>query len=141
MVYVYSAYVQTNFLIGTDQLAIEIDAPANTTLKITQINVSIGDGTATASSDFYRKVKIVTESAAGTGGTSYTPAALDANQPASASTVTVNNGAFAVGTIANTIDVNSQHSTNSFVWRAVDEDDKIVVAAGGIFGVVLNTAA
>ena len=138
MVYVYSAYVQAGFTVGTDQLAIEITAPSTREIKIRQIRVTIGDGTATATSDFHRKIKIITESAAGTGGASYTPIALDQNMPAS--TATVNTGAFTVGTIDNTIDVNSQHSTNSYKWQAVDEDDKIVIKAAGIFGVTINTA-
>lgn len=139
MVYVYSAYVQANFTVGTDKLAIEIDAPANKTIKIRQIKVVYGDGTAAASADFHRKVKVVTESAAGSGGASYTPVPLDQTVPASASTV--NTGAFTVGTIDQTLDVNSQHSSNSFIWKAVDEDDKIVLKPGSIFAIVVNTAA
>jgi hypothetical protein len=138
MVYVYSAYSQSSFIAATDQLAIEITAPANKTLKIRRIEIAYGDGTATTTADFHRKVKIVTESVAGSGGSTYTPVPLDANT--TASTSTVKTGAFTVGTIDKTLDTNSQHSTNSYLWQAVDEDDKIVIKPGGIFGVIVNTS-
>ena len=141
-VYVYSAYVQDSFTAATDVLAIEIDAPANTTVKIRKILINHGDGTQTNGTgvpDYHRKIKIITESAGGTGGTSYTPVKLDQNAPAAQSTVKTKLSA--LGTTDATFDINSQHTSNSFVWQAVDEDDKIVIKAGNFFGVVINTAA
>src|SRR6266496_5758450 len=138
MTYIYSAVVQAAFNANTDSLAIEIDAPANTTIKIRRIRITHDDGTATTSSDYFRKVKLVTESAAGSGGSAYTPIPVDANGPASISTV--NTGAFTVGTIDKTIDINSVHSATDYLWQACDEDDKIVVTGGGIFGIIINPA-
>jgi hypothetical protein len=138
MTYIYAATVQAAFSTNADSLAIEITAPANTTVKIRRIRITHDDGTATTSSDYYRKVKLVTESVAGSGGSSYTPIPLDGNDPASVATVKT--GAFAVGTISKTIDSNSVHSTTDFYWQARDEDDKIIVAPGGIFGVIVNPA-
>jgi hypothetical protein len=140
MTYIYSAVVQSNFTANTDSLAIEITAPANVTVKIRKIRITHDDGTAWVTSDYYRKVKIVTESVAGTGGASYTPIPVDANNPAAASTVQINTGSFAVGTISATVDINSIHSTTDFSWQAEDEDDKIVVTPGGVFGVIVNPA-
>ena len=136
----YSAVVQSIFAANTDTLAIEIDAPANTTLKIRKIRISHDDGTATASSDYQRKVKLVMESSAGSGGSSYTPIQVDGNDTASVSTVNINSGSFVPGTISSTLDIQSQHSSCDFVWEAADEDDKIIVAPGGIFGVTVNPA-
>jgi len=140
MVDIYSAYVQSAFAANADSLAIEITAPANVTVKIRRIRISHDDGTATASSDYHRRVKLVTESVAGTGGSSYTPVPTDINATASACTVKVNGGSFVVGTIDRTIDINSQHNTTDFLWQARDEDDKIIIKAGGIFGVIVNPA-
>jgi hypothetical protein len=138
MTYIYAATVQAAFSTNADSLAIEITAPANTTVKIRRIRITHGDGDETTSSDYYREVRLVRESVAGSGGSSYTPIPLDANDPASVSTVKT--GAFAVGTIDKTIDSNSVHSTTDFYWQARDEDDKIIVAPGGIFGVIINPA-
>jgi hypothetical protein len=140
MTYIYSAIVQSNFSTNTDQLAIEITAPANKTLKIRKIRITHGDGTATVTSDYYRRVKIVTESVAGTGGGAYTPINTDNNDPVSVATVNINTGAFVVGTISKTVDINSIHCTTDFSWQAEDEDDKIVVLPGGVFGVIINPA-
>ena len=134
----YSAQVTGAFDLNTDKLAIEITAAANTTVKIKKIRVFHDDGTATVTSDYHKKVKLVRESVAGTGGGSYTPLKLDANASASASTVKT--GVFTVGTISDTIDALSIHSTTDFYWQAADEDDKIVVAPSGIFGIVINPA-
>lgn len=136
----YSAIVQSIFAANTDTLAIEIDAPANTTLKIRKIRISHDDGTGTVSADYYRKVKLVFESAAGSGGSSYTPIPVDSNAPASGATVNINSGSFILGTVSATLDIQSQHSSSDFVWEAVDEQDKIIVAPGGIFGVTVNPA-
>lgn len=133
----YTAVISGNFPPNTDNLAIEITAPANQTIKIKKIRITDADGTATTVNDFHRRVKLVTESVAG-GGTSFTPITLDGNAPASNSTVTT--GPTAVGTVATTIDCLSIHSATDFFWQAADEDDKIVLTPGQIFGIVVNTA-
>ncbi len=141
MTYIYSAVVQAAFTANTDSLAIEITAPASTTVKIRRIRVMHDDGTSINSpiiNDYYRKVKIVTESVAGSGGNTYTPIQWDQNDPAAVSTVKT--GAFSVGTIDQTIDINSQHATTDFLWQARDEEDKIIVLPNGIFGVIINPA-
>lgn len=139
MTNVYSAVVTGAFTANTDKLAIEIDAPANTTIKIKKIRVTSDDGTGTITDDAYREIKLVTESVAGTGGSSYTPIDLDDNNNPSVSTVKI--GPMAPGTISTTVDVLSVHSGTDFYWSAADEDDKIVVTPGGIFGVVINPSA
>jgi hypothetical protein len=56
------------------------------------------------------------------------------------SVCTIKTGTFTGGTINKTIDINSVHSTTDFLWQAADDDDKIVVAANGIFGIIVNPA-
>ena len=136
---VYSAHITAGFDQNTDKLAIEITAPSNTTIKIKKIRVSHGNGTGTITTDYYKTVKLVRESAAGTGGTSYTPVKMNANSVDS--TATVKTGPFTVGTITDTVNILSVHSGTDFLWSAADENDKIVVSPGGIFGIVVNPAA
>lgn len=97
-----------------------------------------GDGTATTSSDYHRKVKLVTESVAGTGGATYTPVSLNAN--VGASNTVVKTGLTAGGTVSSTVDYISQHSSTDFWWNSKDEDDKIIIKPDGIFAVVVNPA-
>lgn len=123
---------------NTDSLAVEIDAAANTTVKIKKIRISDGDGTGLLVSDYHKEIKLVFESVAGTGGNSYTPIDLDDNATPSVSTVKT--GAFIPGTISATLDSISIHSATDFYWSARDEDDKIVITPGGIFGLILNPA-
>ena len=139
MAQVYSAHVTASFDQNADKLAIEIAAAANTTIKIKKIRVSHGNGTGTATTDYYKSVKLVRESAGGSGGTAYTPVKLNASS--ADSTATVKTGPFTVGTITDTINVFSVHSGTDFLWSAADEDDKITVAPGGIFAIVVNPAA
>lgn len=143
MTHVYSAVVQSAFSTDTDSLAIEITAPANKYVKIRKIRVFTSDGTDTTSFDHNKKVKLITESAAGSGGTSYTPITLNANDPASVCTVNIAPAttAFTIGTISTTIDIFSIHSDSGFIWHASDEGDKISIAPGGIFGVTVNPPA
>lgn len=94
------------------------------------------DGTTTVTDDYHKCVKLVRESVAGTAGTSYTPIKLDPNS--SASTSTVKTGSFIPGTISDTVDIISVHSGTDFYWSAADEDDKIVVAPSGIFGIIMT---
>ena len=138
MTYVYCAYVQASFTPNTDTLAIEIDAPANVTLRIRKIRIMHGDGTATTSADYHLKTKIIAESVAGTGGSSYTPIPKDQNGPASVSTVKT--ALTAVGTIDKTFEIYSKHSTTDLYWQASDEDDQMVVKPGNMFGIVVNPA-
>jgi len=116
----------------------ELDAAANDSIKIRRIRIMHGDGTATVSADYHRKVKLITESAGGTGGSTFTPVAKDAN--ATAASTTCKTSLTAVGTIDKTLDIQSQHSATDFIWQAADEDDKIVIKPGGIFGIVVNPA-
>lgn len=136
---IYSARVTASYEANSDNLALEITAPAGTSLKIRKIRIMADDGTSTTTPDYHKKVKLVRESAGGTGGTSYTPIDLDAISAASAATVKT--GLTTVGTISETIDVLSIHSATDFYWQAYDEDDMITIAAGGIFGIVVNPAA
>jgi hypothetical protein len=135
MTNVYCAQVTNSFASATDNLAVEITAASNTTLKIKKIRIFHSNGTDLSAQDYYRRVKLVRESAAGTGGSSFTPIALDGNN--TPSTSTVKTGSFTVGTIRDTIDIISPHSATDFYWSAAEEDDKIVVAPGGIFGIVM----
>ena len=132
----YCAYVQGSFVTTGDNLAIEIDAAANVTLKIKRIRIMHNDGTATASSDYYHRIKLITESAGGTGGSSFTPIPINSNS--TASTATVKTGLTAVGTIDKTIDTMSIHNTTDFEWKALDEDDKITIKPGSLFGIVVK---
>lgn len=132
----YSAQTVGTFDNNIDKLAVEITAAANTTVKIKKVRVFHDDGTGLVTADYHKKVKLVRESAAGTGGGAYTPIKLDANAAASSSTVKT--GVFTVGTVSDTVENLSVHNNTDFYWSAADEDDKIVIAPGGIFAVILN---
>jgi len=136
MVSIYSAFVQASLTANADTTVIEIDAPANAIIRIRAVRVMHGDGTATASADYQRRVKLVTESVAGTGGATFTPVGLNANS--GTSNVTVKTGLTAAGTVDATVDVMSQHSSTDFWWDAKDEDDKIVIKPGAMFAVVVR---
>ena len=134
----YSAVVTGSFQPNTDQIAIEIDAAANTTLKIKKIRITQDDGTNAATADTYRAINLITESVGTAGGSTYTPIPIDANAPASTASVKI--GPAAKGTVATTIDSLSIHSGTDFFWQAADEDDKITILPGGIFSIVINVA-
>jgi len=138
MTNVYSVYEQGAYTANTESLAVEIDAPTNVEIRIRKIRITASDGTDTTVPDYYTKLRLVIESAAGSGGTTFTPVPNDANAPAAASTVKT--GPFTIGTVSSTIDTLSVHSGTDFNWEAKDEDDKIVIAPGGIFAVTLNPA-
>lgn len=132
----YVAVVSGLLSLSTDKLMIEIDAPSNQTIKIKKIRVTYGDGTQTVVADGTKSVSLITESVAGKNGTSFTPIPLDGNAPTSQSTVNI--GPMFKGTVSTTIDDMSIHSGTDFLWQAADEDDKIVLTPGSIFGIVVN---
>lgn len=138
MTNVYLVTMTGQFTPNTDQLAVEIQAPASKTVKIKKIRVMHSDGTdanQAGTVDYHARVKLVAESVAGTGGTSFTPVGLDGATTAAQSTV--NTGPFTVGSISTTFDIISKNSIVDFYWQAADEQDKMVLSAGGIFGLVL----
>jgi hypothetical protein len=139
LVSIYSALYQGICTANTDNYVIEVAAPASNIVRIRSIRIMHGDGTATASSDYYRKVKVVTQSATGTGGATFTPVATNAN--AGASGATVKTGLTTGGTLDTTIDTMSQHNTTDFLWEARDEEDKIVVKPGASIAIIVNPAA
>lgn len=136
MVSIYSAFVQASLTVNTDNYVVELGPPAGAVIRIRTVRVMHGDGTATTSADYQRRVKLVTESVAGTGGATFTPVPLNANS--GASSITVKTGLTVGGTIDQTVDTMSQHNTTDFFWEARDEDDKIVVKPGELFAVVVS---
>lgn len=134
----YTAVMSGNLAPATDTLLIEIQTPSNQTIKIKKIRISYGDGTQLVVADGTKSVALITESVAGTGGSTYTPIALDGST--TASTATVKTGLMTKGTVASTIDDMSIHSGTDFLWQAADEDDKIVLTPGSIFGIVVNAS-
>jgi len=138
MTNIYSIYEQGAYNANSESIAVEIDAPAGTEVKIRKIRIMASDGTDTTVPDYYTGVRILTESLAGTGGVAFTPVPNDANAPAAVSTV--NTGPFTLGTVSTVIDDLSIHSGTDFNWEARDEEDKIVIAPGGIFAITLNPA-
>ena len=126
------------FTANVDSLAVEINAASGKQVRITKIRIMHSDGTDTTTSDYYTKVKLITETVAGTGGSSFTPVPLD--QGGNAAGSTVETGAFTVGTIDKTIDVNADHSNTDFYWEADSDEDKITIKDGTLFGIVLNPA-
>lgn len=138
MTNVYCANVTAPFPSSSDRLAIEIDAPANTTIKIKKIRISDDDGTSLLTSDVHKEIRLIRQSSAGTGGNTFTPINLDDNTTPSIATVKTGGAGFLPGTIRDTIDALSLHSVTDFYWSAADEDDKIVVLPGDSFGIILN---
>ena len=135
----YSAVVTGYFQPNTDQIAIEIDSPASSIIKIRKIRITTTDGQDTAVKDAHKAVDLIIESVGTTGGSLYTPIPVNANNPASACTVTV--GPAAKGTVFQTVDTMSVHSGTDYLWQAADDDDKIVIQPGQIFAIVVNPAA
>lgn len=135
---VYCASVVSELSVVIDSLTIEITASPNKTVKIKRIRVMHGGGSETLTSDYHRNIKLVFESVAGTGGNVFNPVKMDPNSNPSTSSVIV--GAFKPGTISDTLDSLSVHSATDYNWAAADEDDKITLAPGGIFGIILNVA-
>lgn len=135
----YSAVVTGYFTPGTDQIAIEIDAPANTIIKIKKIRITHSDGQHANVEDSYKALDLVIQSVGTTGGSLYTP--IEVNDSATVSKCIVTVGPAPKGTIFQTIDTISIHAGTDFVWQAADEDDKIVIQPGQIFAVVVNAAA
>ena len=138
MVSIYSVVYQVSLTPNSDNYVIELTAPSNATFKVRAVRIMHGDGTATTSSDYHRKVKFVTESAAGSGGSSATIIQFNANS--TAANVTAKTGLTTGGTVDKTVDVFSQHSSTDFWWQARDDDDKIVVKPSAFFAIVVNPA-
>jgi hypothetical protein len=143
----YTSNVQatSNTSINTEDLFLEIKAPASVTIKIKRVRVGFSDGTATAGVDNHFRIKMVryTTSTAG-AATTMVPVPRDANrQVTTLATVKIKNGATAcaLGTTAVVVvDLISVNGRALYEWLARDDDDMIVTLPGQCFCIGIQSA-
>ena len=135
----------SNTTINTEDLFVELKAPAAVTIKIKRVRVGFSDGTATAGVDNHFRIKMVryTTSTAGTTA-AFTPVPINANGPVAATgAVKIKSGATAcvLGTTAVVVvDLISVNGRALYEWLARDDDDMIVTLPGQCFCVALQSA-
>ena len=140
--YIANVQATSNTSANTLDTFIEITAPSGVQFKVKRFRVAFGDGTQTAGVDNHFAFRTVRKSVAGATGSTFTAIKKNANVGASGCTVKVKNGttAFSVGTVTDTIDIVAINGRMVYEWIARDDDDMIVVAAAGIFGIHLQSA-
>lgn len=138
----YRANVVATSAVTTPETWIEIDAPANTSIFISRINVYHTDGTQTGLSERTLQLALTETSTAATGGISFTPVDYDANATPSTSTVTIKNAANTCtpGTITTTFDTTSFYRYHNFEFLARDFNDMISITPGGRFAIQIATS-
>lgn len=141
--YIVNNIATSNTTINTDDVWIEVKAPAAVTLKVKRIRVCFGNGTATAGLDNSIRIKFMRWDTT-TGGTSLTPTTNKKNANLNASTATVKGKntttALALGTTnVETLDVVGVNARAIYEWIARDDDDMIVVKPASCFGLVLSS--
>jgi hypothetical protein len=143
----YTANVQatSNTSANTEDVFIELDTPANVSVKIKRVRVGYSDGTATAGVDNHFRVKLVRwDTTTGGSSTAFTPVKRNANATASILTtckIKTTTTALALGT-GNIIvvDLIAPNGRALYEWLARDDDDMIVTTPGGCFAVVIQSS-
>ena len=142
--YVTNCQATSNSTINTEDLFVELKAPAAVTIKVKRVRVGFSDGTATAGVDNHFRVKLVryTTTTAGTTA-AYTPVPRNANSPVAVGTAKIKSAATAcvLGTTAVVIvDLVSINGRALYEWLARDDDDMIVVLPAACFCVGIQSA-
>jgi hypothetical protein len=143
--YVANVQATSNSSANTEDVFIELKAPANVTFKVKRVRAGFSDGTDTAGIDNHFRIKLARWDTTTAGSaTTFTPIARNQNAPASILTsAKIKNGttALALGTGTVTIvDLISVNGRALYEWLARDEDDYIVVKPAGCFAVVLQSS-
>jgi hypothetical protein len=137
----YLAEVQatTNSSANTEDTFIELKAAASTSLLIKRVRVSVN----TAASDDVFTVRLLRNSAAGSGGGAYTP--LKKRQLAPASTVTCNvkqtTSAFSVGSNTDVPDRVNVNGRAIWEWIPRGSEEFIETASAAYFAVGIACSA
>lgn len=142
----YTANVQatSNVTINTEDVFIEVKAPASVTIKTKRIRVGFSDGTATTGVDNHFRVKFARwdTTTAGTSST-FTPVKRNGNAPPAVATCKIKSGttALALGTTnIEVVDIISPNGRALYEWLARDDDDMIVVKPATCIAVVIQSA-
>jgi hypothetical protein len=134
----------SNGTINTDDVFIELKAPAGVTIKIKRVRVGFSDGTATAGVDNHFLVKLYRWDTSTSGSnTTLTPVPRNGNAPAAVATGKgkTTTTALALGTTNVTIvDKIAPNGRALYEWIARDDDDMIVVKPASLFAVVIASA-
>lgn len=114
----------SNATANTEETYIEILPPANVSVILTALRLSLPHTTVL---DVPCEIRVLRTSTGGATGTSFTPTKTRVASPASVSTVVVKNGtnAFTVGTIVDQLRRIAFNSRGVIEWVARDEYDKI----------------
>jgi|SRR6266487_962075 len=142
--YVANVQATSNTTINTEDVFIELTAPASTTIKIKRVRVGFSDGTSTAGVDNHFRVKLLRYDTTTAGSsTAFTPIKRNQNSPAAVATCKIKTGATALalgtGTVT-IIDLIAPNGRALYEWLARDDDDMIVTKAAGLFAVVIQSA-
>jgi hypothetical protein len=139
--YTSNVTATSNTSTNTDDVFLELTAPASTQFKVKRVRVGFSDGTATAGVDNHFKVKLYRwDTTTGGSSSAFTPVRRNANAPAAVVTVKTKTTttALALGTTNVTIiDAIAPNGRALYEWLARDDDDMIVVKAAGLFAVVI----
>jgi hypothetical protein len=134
----------TNTIANTEDLLIEIASNANKQIKIKKIEICADRGVTTTTADGYFLIRILEESAAGSGGAAQSKVKLDVNSATSTASAVAKNGTtnFSLGTVANVWDIITLPQ-NFGTWQfvAIDDDDKYVPTTGNIFTISVKCPA
>src|SRR5215510_465176 len=142
----YKANVQatSNTSTNTEDVFIEVKAPANVTVKFKRVRVGYGDGTQTAGVDNHFRIELARwDTTTGGSATTFTPILVNANNTAAVATCKIKNGttALALGTTNVTVlDLISVNGRALYEWLARDDDDMIVVKPASCFAVVIQSS-
>ena len=143
--YIANVQATSNTTINTEDVFIELKAPASVTFKVKRVRVGYGDGTQTAGVDNHFRIKLARWDTTTAGSaTTFTPIARNGNSPASILTsCKIKNGttALALGTTNVTVvDLISVNGRALYEWLSRDEDDYVVVKPASCFAVVIQSS-
>jgi hypothetical protein len=142
--YIANVQATSNTTINTDDVFIEVKAPAAVTIKVKRVRVGYSDGSATAGVDNHFRVKLMRwDTTTGGTATTFTPILRNGNSPAAVATckIKTTTTALALGTTTvQTLDIISPNGRALYEWLARDDDDMVVVKPAGLFGIVLASA-
>jgi hypothetical protein len=129
----------SNTSINTEDTFIELLPPANVSIILKRIRVSI----TTAASDTAVRIRVKRVSAAGATGTSGTIVKRRPAAPAAVATSTVKNGttAFTVGTLVDTVMDTAVNARGIFEWVSRDEDDYIISGVQQRLSITISNSA
>jgi archaellin len=130
----FSATFNTN---SDSMAAIILNDAGQGDIKIREVRITTDDGTATDTPDYHKRIKFgtTTNTTSGSAGT-----VINVDRSRNWFWTGVRKGPGTGYTLDSTIDTFSVHSATDFIWRAADDDDKIVIPTSTNFIVEINPA-